>query len=126
MMKTKWYLSVFDRKFLASCHIQADGRRHWSDELFLHSVGVAPLQYRTSDGTQRLLDKFQIPQTRENYLLLAFGGNPPAELDGEVEAELPEEFRLWDTDDICDAPSAGWCGEPSHTPVDPDEDDEED
>lgn len=80
------------------------------------------------DGTQRLGDKFDIPQTKENYLALAFGGNPPADgvLDGEVEAELPEAFREWD-DDICEAPSSGWCGEPSHTPVDsPPENDESD
>lgn len=119
-------LSIFDCKFLAACHISV-GRQHWSDELFLHACGVAPIRYRTSDGTQRLLDQFNIPQTRENYLNLAFAGNPPEEpLDGEIEEMLPEEFRMWDADDICDAPSAGWCGEPSHTPVDPDEDDEED
>ena len=47
-----------------------------------------------SDGTVRLLEKFGIPVTRENYLQLAFGGNPPKEpLDGEIEAELPKELQ---------------------------------
>jgi hypothetical protein len=142
-------LSLYDRKFLAACHISAE-RPRYSDEEFLRACGVdtkltpeefrdankhrdisdcrgcgartfeqhtAECRHRALDGTQRLLDEFNIPQTRENYLRLAFGGNPPTELDGEVEAELPEEFREWD-DDICDAPSSGWCGEPSHTPVD--------
>ncbi len=41
-----------------------------------------------SDGTVRLLKKWGIPVTRENYLRLACAGNPPDEIDGEVEAEL--------------------------------------
>jgi hypothetical protein len=47
------------------------------------------------DGTMRLLEKYGIPLTRENYLRLAFNGNPPPEpLDGEVEEMLPEELQL--------------------------------
>jgi hypothetical protein len=34
-----------------------------------------------------------IPMTRENYLELAYMGNPPEELDGEEEAALPEQFQ---------------------------------
>jgi hypothetical protein len=70
------------------------------------------------DGTLQLMKEHNIPMTRENYLRLAFAGNPPAEpLDAEVEAELPEQFqrrlvRL--DDDINDAPSAGDSGEPSY------------
>ena len=46
------------------------------------------------DGTMKLLEEYGIPLTRENYLLLAFGGNPPKEpLDGEIEAELPWSIR---------------------------------
>ena len=48
------------------------------------------------DGTLALLKKYGIPVTRENYLQLAFAGNPPDELDGEVEAELEEIFREYD------------------------------
>jgi hypothetical protein len=178
-------LSIFDRKFLASCHIQADGRR-WTDETFLAACGIsraptpeeilaanrhydiapcrtcgvksfeqhakscphgaplpngitahdddiqvcaeriakhqAPLQL---DGTCRLLLALGLPLTRENYLQLAFAGHPPEELDGEIEAELPEQFQTWD-DDINDTPSAGDSGEPSHTPVAPDDDEDED
>jgi hypothetical protein len=70
----------------------------------------APIQL---DGTMRLLEKFGIPVTRENYLRLAFAGNPPQEpLDGEIEAELPLELQIAD---INNAPSAGDCGEPDYT-----------
>jgi hypothetical protein len=34
-----------------------------------------------------------IPMTRENYLELAYLGEPPAELSGEEETELPEQFQ---------------------------------
>jgi hypothetical protein len=100
------------------------------DRDLLRSMGIAAestSDEQRLDGTCRLLLAMGLPLTRENYLRLAFMGNPPQEpLDGELEAELPEEFRMWDADDICDAPSAGWCGEPSHPPMDPDEDDEDD
>jgi hypothetical protein len=33
------------------------------------------------------------PVTRENYLDLAYLGNPPKQLDAEQEAALPEELR---------------------------------
>jgi hypothetical protein len=37
-----------------------------------------------------------IPMTRENYLALAYLGDPPQEpLDAELEAELPEVFQKW-------------------------------
>ncbi len=32
--------------------------------------------------------------TRENYLALAYFGDPPVELGPEIEAELPEEFQV--------------------------------
>jgi hypothetical protein len=47
------------------------------------------------DGTLMLLKRMGLPVTRENYLRVAFMGNPPEEpLDGEIEAELPEELQL--------------------------------
>jgi hypothetical protein len=30
---------------------------------------------------------------------VAYLGNPPEELSAEEEAELPEEFQVWDTDE---------------------------
>lgn len=70
----------------------------------------APIQL---DGTMRLLMQLGLPLTRENYLRLAFAGNPPEEpLDGEIEAELPLGLQIAD---INNAPSAGDCGEPDHT-----------
>ena len=53
-----------------------------------------------SDGTVRLLEKWGIPVNRENYLMLAFAGHPPQEpLDGEIEAELPEELQRRDEEE---------------------------
>lgn len=43
-----------------------------------------------TDGTIALMLKYKIPVTRENYLLLAFAGSPPAELDGEIAEELAD------------------------------------
>jgi ribosomal protein L37E len=44
------------------------------------------------DGTVQLMAKHGIPITRENYLMLAFGGTMPDEpLDEEIEAEIPRE-----------------------------------
>ena len=45
-----------------------------------------------------LMRRFNIPETRENYLDIAYCGKPPAEdadgyLDGEVEENLPEQFQ---------------------------------
>ena len=87
-------------------------------------------EHTTHDGTVKLLEKFGIPVTRENYLLLAFAGHPPQEpLDGEIEAQLPDGIRTDentdDDDATCDAPSAGPCGEPSHTPYTQEETDAE-
>jgi hypothetical protein len=62
------------------------------------------------DGTVRLLEKFGIPVTRENYLQLAFAGNPPEEpLDQEIEEQLPIELQ------ITESPSGGQSDEPNHT-----------
>jgi hypothetical protein len=67
---------------------------------FLTSLGIdtkaesAEVHVARPDGTVRLLQKYGIPVTRENYLRLAFAGNPPEEpLDGEIESELPEELQ---------------------------------
>jgi hypothetical protein len=78
---------------------------------------AAPIEL---DGTCRLLLAHGLPITREDYLRWEFLGNPPAEpLDGELEAELPDGIRKDENTDndetTCDAPSAGPCGEPSHT-----------
>lgn len=93
------------------------------DRAFLLDCGIDPgpaPKIARPDGTVRLLEKFGIPVTRENYLRLAFAGNPPQEpLDGEIEAELPIELQNStsgrDMDHIETAPSAGDCGEPNRT-----------
>ena len=50
--------------------------------------GTTPL-----NGTEKMLQELGLPLTRENYLRLEFLGNPPEELDGELEAELPEKYQ---------------------------------
>jgi hypothetical protein len=103
-----------DRKFLKACGIAAEPtfdeqRMELARRIARHTA--PPVQL--SDGTLKLLEKFGIPATRENYLMLAFAGRPPQEpLDGEIEAELPLELQMAD---INNAPSAGDCGEPDHT-----------
>jgi len=51
------------------------------------------------DGVLRFMKQHDIPLTRENYLDVAYLGNPPEELSAEEEAELPEEFQIQDADD---------------------------
>ena len=89
------------------------------DRAFLLDCGIDPghvSKIARPDGTVRLLEKFGIPVTRENYLRLAFAGNPPQEpLDGEIEAELPIELQRENMADINNAPSTGECDEPSYT-----------
>jgi hypothetical protein len=73
------------------------------DRAFLRAVGIKPepiLSFAEErlkdappqevDGIIQLLRENGIPLTRNNYLAIAYLGNPPAEsLDGEIEAELP-------------------------------------
>lgn len=87
------------------------------DRAFLLDCGIDPgsaPKITHPDGTQRLMERYGLdPTDRDEYLRLAFGGNPPQEpLDGEIEAELPLELQM---DDINDAPSSGECGESSYT-----------
>lgn len=39
------------------------------------------------------MKKHNIPLTRENYLIVAYLGNPPEHLGAEEEAEIPEEIQ---------------------------------
>jgi hypothetical protein len=41
-----------------------------------------------------MMKKSGILPTRENYLMLAYFGNPPEVLDAEEEFSLPEEFQI--------------------------------
>jgi hypothetical protein len=50
-----------------------------------------------------VLEKMQrdgIPMTRQNYLALAYLGDPPEEIGPEVEAQLPKQFQLNPPDEI--------------------------
>jgi hypothetical protein len=41
----------------------------------------------------------KLPMTRDQYLALAYMGNPPETLSAEEEAELPEQFQLEEPED---------------------------
>lgn len=46
------------------------------------------------DSVLKFLRENKIPETRENYLEIAYMGTPPAELDAEGEAALPPQFQV--------------------------------
>jgi hypothetical protein len=140
-------LSLYDKRFLSSIGVDAKHRR-FTDELFLHSCAIAvdlePVPAPNEiDETCKMLLAAGVPVTSANWMNLQFAGHPPAigKVEGEVLSMLPRWVRaVYDPgfepdeddeedDDICNAPSAGWCGEPSHTPknatLESDEDDDD-
>jgi hypothetical protein len=46
------------------------------------------------DANLDMMKRHGIPETRENYLALAYVGEPPDELSAEQELELPRQFQL--------------------------------
>ena len=48
----------------------------------------------TDEPLMRLMKKYDIPLTRENYLRLAYMGEVPEQLSAEQEADLPVELQL--------------------------------
>jgi hypothetical protein len=46
-----------------------------------------------TDAILELMKRHNIPESRENYLSLAYMGNPPAKLSAEEEFQLPNQFR---------------------------------
>ena len=76
-----------------------------SDLKFLRMMGVrfphdTPVHIaKHDDDTVRQLQKMKLPVTRENYLMLAFAGSPPAgsltqSLPKGLEDYLPAELRI--------------------------------
>ena len=59
-----------------------------------HPDGVDPPT--ETDGIITMMQKNGIELTRENYLELAYFGEPPDELSAEEEADLPVQFRILD------------------------------
>jgi hypothetical protein len=47
----------------------------------------------TNDCVLALMKRKGVPLTRENYLDIAYWGNPPDEIGGEIEAEIPWEIK---------------------------------
>ena len=59
----------------------------------LNSEPEASMPPSGKDGFLLMMEKYEIPLTRENYLDLVYLGNAPEELSAEEEAELPEMFQ---------------------------------
>ena len=81
-----------DLEFLTACGIDTKAE-------------AAGVKVKNPDSTVLLLQQNGITVNRENYLAVAFMGNPPddsltGELDAELEAEIPRELRQgWDDED---------------------------
>lgn len=80
-------LSQPDRAFLQSLGIKPERIPSRADERRLRAQAEEAAK---TDPTVRLMLDEGVPITAWNYMLLAWMGDPPAELDGEVEAELSE------------------------------------
>jgi hypothetical protein len=50
----------------------------------------------SDDDVVKLLKRTHVPVTRENYLQLAYFGEPPEPWTREHEAELPPHLQDWD------------------------------
>lgn len=59
------------------------------------------------DVLLRAMRKSGIPLTRNEYLKIAYMGNPPSTLPAEVEEELPQRFRMPEKEVKVAAPKAG-------------------
>lgn len=47
----------------------------------------------SDDTVVALMKRFNLPMTKETYLELAYFGEPPEQIDAEVMANMPKEFR---------------------------------
>ena len=47
----------------------------------------------SEDIVLKAMKQHNIPLTRENYLHIAYFGNPPEEIGGEIEASIPWEIK---------------------------------
>jgi hypothetical protein len=61
--------------------------------------------------TLELMKKHGVPLTRQNYLHIEYMGNPPEEIGGEIEAEIPWEIKH--ADDIALMAQMGVRWEPN-------------
>ncbi|MGH9757259.1 MAG: hypothetical protein ACRD4M_05935 [Candidatus Acidiferrales bacterium] len=48
---------------------------------------------KETDSVLEMMKERNVPLTRENYLAIAYWGNPPEEIDGEIEASIPWEIK---------------------------------
>ncbi|MGH9699248.1 MAG: hypothetical protein ACRD52_07250 [Candidatus Acidiferrales bacterium] len=58
---------------------------------------VPEIQHKRAEEPQdtvlELMKKHNVPLTRQNYLDIAYWGNPPEDTGGEIEAEIPWEIK---------------------------------
>jgi hypothetical protein len=47
------------------------------------------------DTVTRLMTRYNIPMTRENYLHMAYGSDLPEPWGAELEANLPQQLQDW-------------------------------
>jgi hypothetical protein len=57
----------------------------------------------TTDIVLQRMKEYNVPLTRENYLYIAYMGDVPEEIGGEIEASIPQEIR--------DAEDTAWMSE---------------
>ena len=50
------------------------------------------------DAVLKFMREHDVPETRENYLEIAYMGTLPDELDAEAEADLPDQFQTWNVE----------------------------
>ncbi len=65
----------------------------------------------SEDIVLEAMKKHNIPLTRQNYLDIAYMGNPPDEIGGEIEASVPKEIGV--AEDVAAMATLGVRWEPN-------------
>lgn len=60
----------------------------------LNAQAASTSQPGKTDPVVQLMEKYDIPMTRENYLYYSYMGEVPEEIGAEVEEAMPEQFRV--------------------------------
>jgi hypothetical protein len=58
------------------------------------AIKIASATGHEMTGLETLMNRVGIPVTRDNYLTIAYLGDPPEEWGAELEMELPPRLRL--------------------------------
>jgi hypothetical protein len=100
--KTKQHLGIFKsleeaEKYGNVLHLQQDAR-YPQPNVKRPELKMEKTSDRELSPTMALMKEAGEPLTRENYLNLAFLGNPPSRLHPEEEAEMPDAFQTQQRD----------------------------